>query len=220
MKVLHGLLVLLLVLAIPAPADAHRLDEYLQATRLRLEPHQIILEIDLTPGSSIASDVIALVDRNGDRVISPAEAAAYGGAVIAEVVMEVDGRATPITLSRVEASSPGELAEGVGTIQLTARTDAPHGLGRHRVRVSNLHRPDGSVYLANALLPQTPGVRILEQRRDIRQQTFALEYEVRAVGGASQLMWLFGAGASLTSLVVSRKGILPVSRARGRRACG
>jgi hypothetical protein len=218
MRMRHGLLVLLAVVVIPAPADAHRLDEYLQATRVRLEPRQIILEVDLTAGSSIASDVMALIDRDGNRVISPAEAAAFGRVVAAEMLIEVDGRASALTLSRVEVPSPGEIAEGVGAIQITAHTDAPLDLGRHRVVLTNLNRPQGSVYLANVLVPQTPAIRILGQWRDASQQTFTLEYELSAVE-SSQLMWLVGAGASLTSLVVSRKGILRISRSAQEALC-
>jgi hypothetical protein len=218
MRMRHGLLALLAVVAIPATADAHRLDEYLQATRVRLEPRQIILELDLTAGSSIATDVIPLIDCDGNDIISPAEAAAYGRVVAAEMLIEVDGRASALTLSRVEAPSPAEIAEGVGTLRITARTDAPPGLGRHRMVLTNLHRPEGSVYLANALVPETPAIRILGQWRDASQQSFTLEYELSAVE-SSQLMWLVVGAASLTSLVVSRKGILRVSRTHGRRPC-
>ena len=36
-------------LATPAPAGAHRLDEYLQATRVSIDLDRVGLEIDLTP---------------------------------------------------------------------------------------------------------------------------------------------------------------------------
>ena len=42
-------------LAMRADTAAHRLDEYLQATRLSLARNQITLEIDLTPGANIAA---------------------------------------------------------------------------------------------------------------------------------------------------------------------
>ena len=36
--------------------DAHRLDEYLQATRVAIERGRVTVEIDLTPGASLAAD--------------------------------------------------------------------------------------------------------------------------------------------------------------------
>ena len=38
-----------------APAGAHRLDEYLQATRIGVSQNRIDLEIDLTAGAAIAA---------------------------------------------------------------------------------------------------------------------------------------------------------------------
>ena len=40
----------LTVLLMPLPAGAHRLDEYLQATRVGIERDRVSIDIDLTPG--------------------------------------------------------------------------------------------------------------------------------------------------------------------------
>jgi len=42
------LLIAIAVLAIPPTATAHRLDEYLQATRVSIDVDRVDLEIDLT----------------------------------------------------------------------------------------------------------------------------------------------------------------------------
>src|SRR4051812_45984017 len=47
--------------------SAHRLDEYLQAARLGIGTERVELELDLTPGSSVANVIIAGIDRNRDR---------------------------------------------------------------------------------------------------------------------------------------------------------
>ena len=42
-------------LTFPAPAGAHRLDEYLQTTRVAIDIDRVGLDIDLTPGTSMAA---------------------------------------------------------------------------------------------------------------------------------------------------------------------
>jgi hypothetical protein len=55
-------------------ADAHRLDEYLQASQISIESGRIIVEINLTPGAAVADGVIAEIDRDADGELSPSEA--------------------------------------------------------------------------------------------------------------------------------------------------
>ena len=71
---------LVLVIAAATGADAHRLDEYLQAARVAVTPRAVVVHLDLTPGVSLAADVISLLDRDGDGRVSPIEAEAYGRA--------------------------------------------------------------------------------------------------------------------------------------------
>jgi hypothetical protein len=168
----------LLVLALPAPASAHRLDEYLQAARLSLARDRITLEVDMTPGMNVAQAIAALVDGNGDGVISQSEAGAYGESVLKELVLELNARAVPLTLTRVEIPSRDELNDGMGTIQLRATGRVHVAAGRHELHFRNNHQPAGSVYLANALLPEDAGVAVLAQARDPRQQSIRIDYEV------------------------------------------
>ena len=189
-----------IVFAVVMPAEpaAHRLDEYLQAARLSLARDGIALEVDLTPGVNIAPAIVALLDRDGDRTISPIEAGAYGQVVLADLVVALDGRPVALTLTRVEAPSLDEMRDGSGTIQVRAagRVEAP--AGRRRLDFRNNHQPAASVYLANALIPQDGGVRVLAQTRDPRQQGVRVDYDVRA-RWPSQLVWLvFGAAGVAT----------------------
>ena len=48
-----------LLLVLSASPSAHRLDEYLQAARLSLAHTRVELEIDLTPGASVADGIIS-----------------------------------------------------------------------------------------------------------------------------------------------------------------
>ena len=66
-------------------ADAHRLDEYLQATRIALSPDRIRLEIDLTPGVIVAPSVLDAIDADRDMHISAAEADAYAAQVVKQL---------------------------------------------------------------------------------------------------------------------------------------
>jgi hypothetical protein len=185
------------VLLLPSAAGAHRLDEYLQAARLVASPNDVIVEIDLTPGVSVARTVAGLIDRDRDGAISPTESEAYGRAVLAGLELSVDGSAVPLILTRVESPTIDEMLDGVGTIRLTtwARLSAARSLRMH-LRFANHHAAAHSVYLVNAL--KSDGRLILErQSRDTHQQAIELEYVVNG-GRSGAVGWsLLGAGLVL-----------------------
>ena len=64
------------------PAAAHRVDEYLQATRLSVDIERVDLEIDLTAGSALASEVFGWIDTNRNGEISDAEGQEYAQQVL------------------------------------------------------------------------------------------------------------------------------------------
>src|SRR4051812_3412896 len=55
-----------ILLVFAGSASAHRLDQYLQATRLSLAADQVGVEIDLTPGVEVAPAVFALINTDHD----------------------------------------------------------------------------------------------------------------------------------------------------------
>jgi hypothetical protein len=161
-----------------ASPSAHRLDEYLQAARVSLEHTRVALEVDLTPGASVAEGIIALIDGDGDKRISPLEAERYGRSVLADVVLELDGRPITLTLDRVEASSLEEMRHGLGAIQLRASGEAePRMSLRRELHFQNNHQARSSVYLVNALLPGD-GIRVVRQTRDAKQRDVRIEYSI------------------------------------------
>ena len=190
--------------AMPATPAAHRLDEYLQASRVSVARDRIALEVDLTPGVNIASDVIASLDRDGDTAISPIEAQSYGQSVLADLVVELDGRQVPLTLTRVEISPIAELREGMGAIrvQATATIDGSVA-GRRELHLQNDHQPGKSVYLANALVPDTADVRIVRQSRDSRQRDLRIEYTVEPRWPV-KVVWLLAGFSVLAGVLVQR----------------
>jgi hypothetical protein len=160
-------------------ASAHRLDEYLQATRLSIDLERVDLEIDLTPGVAVASKIIDSIDTNRDGEISSAEGAAYARRMLRSVTLSVDGLAAPILLVETHFPTPGDMSQGIGTIQLRATAKVPAaGAGRHRVSFLNAHQPESSVYLVNALIPANSRIQIADQRRDRAQHGLTLDYTV------------------------------------------
>jgi len=171
---------LVLVLATNA-ALAHRLDEYLQATRVSVATNRIDLSIDLTPGVAIAEGLLAVIDTDGDGRVSDDERTAYAQRVLKDIQVGLDKK--PLVLSLVDSSFPAldEVRRGLGVIRIKAT--APVGQlssGRHTVTLANAHLPAISVYMVNALVPKDPAIKISKQIRDKLQKDYRLEFEVRS----------------------------------------
>jgi hypothetical protein len=166
-------------LALVSPAAAHRLDEYLQATRLAIDIGRVDLEVDLTPGVSVASNVFGWIDTNGDGEISRAEGEVYARDMLRSAVLKADGLAVRMKLEESNFPTFEEMSLGVGTIRLRATAAIPAAAaGRHQISFLNMHRPEWSVYLVNVLVPQNRRLQFGEQRRDVAQHELTLDYKV------------------------------------------
>jgi hypothetical protein len=200
-------LALLVMVLTGTTLSAHRHDEYLQAARLGVEPRRIELQIDLTPGIAIADAIIGDVDRDRDGTLSRDEQRAYVDRVLDALDLRVDGR--PLRVQPVASTFPSldTLRDGVGTIQLRMAATVPRlSQGDHELAFRNRHRPDVSVYLANALVPDGDRIAITAQRRDVAQRELTIAYVVRHEGDATLHVWLLTAlsGTLLTGLVAPR----------------
>ncbi len=205
MRLLVGALLAMLFLA-PAPLWAHRLDEYLQATRISVSRERIALELDLTPGAAVASEIATLIDRDRDGRIAPAEAYRYASTVLADIVLLLDGRAVPFTLTHVDVPAIAVMREGMGAIRIDASAVVgDRTAARHDLVYRNDHHPDASVYLVNAMIPATRAVSIETQHRDIRQREFRLVFRVGRYGRA--LEWTIAAAVLLGTLTASRRRV-------------
>jgi len=170
---------LVAAVAFPRAAAAHRLDEFLQATRISIAPDAILLEIDLTPGAEIGPMVFALINTDRDGRISSAEGRAYANHAVRDIILELDGRPKLLAVERTRFPSFEEMRAGTGTVRFEARAVVSvMPSGRHTLTYRNSDRSDGRVYLVNALVPSSPKIEITDQHRDPLQREIRLSFNV------------------------------------------
>lgn len=187
---------------VPVGADAHRLDEYLHASRVALARDAISVEMDLTPGVSVARDIVGLIDRDDDGRIDGQEAEGYARAILGDVSLTIDGLPQPLSLRHVSISPAGELIDGMGTISIVASARVATPSGRHQAILRNAHHSPAGVYLVNALIPDTRDIVIASQTRDPRQRELRVDYDVSSA--ATPVWWALAACALLGTLSAQR----------------
>ena len=72
-RYLASRLALAIVIVSAISLSAHRMDEYLQAARIAIDPDRVEIELDLTPGIALAESILADIDRNHDGLLSAEE---------------------------------------------------------------------------------------------------------------------------------------------------
>ena len=168
---------LLGLLARPSAGHGHQLDEYLQATLVTIEPGEIRLHMNLTPGVEVAEQVLSEIDRDGDGEITAAEAAAYSGTLKDDLAVRLDGRLLEVTPGKWSFPAIEDLRTGWGIMQVEY-TVASSGLsgGPHTLSVQNRHQHRISAYLINAALPATTAVQVTAQRRNYNQSSGEIDF--------------------------------------------
>lgn len=178
-------------MGLPDRASAHRLDEYLQAARFSVDRGSVKMEIDLTPGVSMAPRVLSLIDTDHDGRISTAEASAYARTVLGSIELRLDSAPLDLILDGEQFSEIADINEGVGMIRIRGTAGFPRAApGRHELTYRNTHESDISVYLANALVPGDRDIEITGQRRDSSQRELSIDYRVVPAPPQSS-KWLF-----------------------------
>lgn len=191
---------LLVFLAFAPAVFAHRLDEYLQATLVAIEPEGIRLEINLTPGVAVADKVLALIDSDRDGTISTNEATAYAELLKRDLSVQLDQHTVGLKLAAFNFPSESELRTGVGIIQLEYSIIAgSYPGGAHRLTIADRHLPALSVYLFNAALPKSASVQITAQKRNENQSLGEIEFTLNRPANSPKE---FGIIASLIALPV------------------
>jgi hydrogenase/urease accessory protein HupE len=171
-----------LFLALVAPASAHQVDEYLQATTIAVETSRITLQLRMTPGVLVAQKVLAAIDANGDGTVSDAEQRAYAERVRGDLSVALDGRSLELRLLSSSFPNFEELTKGLSSILLEFDADVPPGGRARRLTLDNHHQAAIAVHLVNCLRPRDPDVQIVAQTRDYSQSSYQLDF---ALGSAS-----------------------------------
>ena len=165
-----------LLLVLGKPASAHRLDEYLQATTLSVDHGHVQVQMRLTPGVAVFSRVFANIDTDRNGILSKAEQQAYAERVLHDLAFTMDGKRLQARLSSWRYAQTAEMKAGRGDIQLEFSAEAPRSSGNHRLVVANHHQNRIAVYLINGLVPHDPSIQVTEQRRNMQQSWYELDY--------------------------------------------
>lgn len=175
-----------ILLAAGVAVSGHRLDEYLQATLLSVEPGRVEAEIRLTPGVAVFPAVFAAIDTDGDGSISGEEQTAYAARVLRDLSLAINGDPLRLTLLSAVFPDPREMKEGLGEIRIAFRSELPRGGPSRTLTFRNRHQSAFAAYLVNTLVPRDPRVQIVAQQRSQDQSVYRLDY-VQA-GAAPRLL--------------------------------
>jgi len=173
----RGLPLLLTLLALSSAAGAHVVDEYLQATLVVIEPADVRLKLYLTPGTDVAEQVLAVIDRDRDGAISTDEATAYADLLKRDLLLRLDDRNVALKLTASSFAAPDEIRTGDGIIKV--EFSAVLGAlppGSHRLTLDNAHLPKIGVYLFNAAQPNSALIQVRGQTRNANQSRGEIEF--------------------------------------------
>jgi len=206
-----------LVLLTAAPAGAHRLDEYLQATTIAVEKGRVEAEIRLAPGIAVFPIVFADIDGDSDGVASAAEQQTYAQRVLGDLSLSAEGRRLPLRLVSSTFAPKALLQEGRGEIQLRFEADVPGTAAKRRLTFENHHQSRIGVYLVNGLIPRDPDIQLIAQQRNQDQSFYQLDYtDASAPAGTRSFAswsepwgWVDGAlMALIAGLVLIRRRVM------------
>ncbi|GAA4488002.1 hypothetical protein [Gluconacetobacter asukensis] len=166
------------LIATGSPAQAHRLDEYLQATTINLARDRITLHLRLTPGVDVADRVIRDIDRDGNGRLSPQERQAYAMRMAQGLSVSLNNR--PVTLQPGASSFPDTDAMRAGTGMIVLQFGISTRLANGPYRLTYLNNAPGpeTVRLTNCLLPQDTSIHVLAQKRSEDQSFYQLDFLV------------------------------------------
>jgi hypothetical protein len=191
------------------PVSAHRLDEYLQAARIAINPGRVQVELDLTPGVAVAERVIRRIDIDGNGTLTPNEQERYARDVLSGVRLDVDGRSLVTRLASWRFPGASAMRSGDGTITLDLEAEFEATPGPHRLTFRNDNDRSIAAYLANALVPSSDSIAIHAQDRDVAQSSLSIAFTADASDVHAITGWLFGSGIGLVVLSVAAFRIRP-----------
>jgi hydrogenase/urease accessory protein HupE len=175
------LLIFCAMLLLSPAAFAHRLNEYLEATTISLSRGKVFLELRLTPGVAITSDVLKNIDLNSDNRISGSEQRAYLSQLDRDFSITLDG--SSVTLKAVSYSFPTveNMRKGIGDIIIDYVANIQKQGPAHQLSLQNKHYSTVAVYLVNCLLPSDTTIRVNNQTRSLNQSDYQLNFTMGTV---------------------------------------
>lgn len=170
----------LLLASTAGPAQAHRLDEYLQATIIRVTNDGVDLYLRLVPGVDVAPQVWNSIDTDGNGALSPAEQQAYAEQVRDDLTLCIDGREARLEIAGSAFPAKEDVSKGVGQISLRLQSHALETAGTHHLHFASRHAPAMSVYLVNTLVPADQAISVGNQQRSVDQAVYDMDFTRRA----------------------------------------
>ena len=202
-----------LFLLLSPRASAHRMDEYLQAALVGIGPDAVSLDLALTPGSGVAEGIVRLMDADGDGKLSEGEGREYAVGMARDLVVELDGRRLLSPEPVFQFAELESMREGTATSRIVWTFNfSPMKPGEHRLALRNRHLSGASVYLANALKPDSSEVAILGQARSTNQSELTVRFEVSDSHRSMPVPPLRRRWSRLLLLVLSGLALLSVAR--------
>ena len=172
-----------ILLVVATPLQAHRLDEYLQATTIAVAKDRVSVELRLTPGVAVFAEVMKSIDPGGDGNIPPARQVAYARQVQRDLSLTIDAVPVPLQITSFTFPDPESMRAGLGEIRLEFQAAVPAGGPARKLIFENHHLKSISVYLVNCLVPGTPDIQITRQIRDYEQTSYQLDYVQTGIEG-------------------------------------
>ena len=191
-----GLLLMIALLVFTTrSAQAHRLDEYLQATILSVEPGTVHGTLRMVPGVAVASAVLEGIDSDHNGIVSQAEEERYARHVLSDLRLEENGVRLDLQLDAVTFPAVESMKLGTGEVELAFSATLPFSHGRHELTFENHHQGSISVYLVNSLVPQDRNLQLISQARNPNQSIYRATF-AEASGAAPRGFFWSGFGGA------------------------
>ena len=172
-------------------AHSHQLDEYVQATLVEIEPTNIRLSINLTPGVEIVDKVLKRIDIDANGAITELELRSYAELLKRDLSIRLDGNEVDLHVAETFISESSDLKEGWGIIQSQyAFSINSLAAGTHKFSLENRHMRSVSVYLFNAARSESATIQISQQRRSDNQSHGEIDFVYRPVESNSSILVL------------------------------
>lgn len=162
-----------------ATAAAHA-SHHGQSAYVTVGPEGVLVELDMSPGSQVARQVVALLDTDADGALSVSEERAYASAVLRDLSLEIDGRPEQLEISTLDFPPIEHLASGESKLSLSfVGPKEALSPGAHQLVFRNTHAPVTSAHQAHAIAADA-SIALGAPKRDASGDTLTATFTVTA----------------------------------------